>query len=192
MSTAYKICYCIAYPIFRLLYPCRFFGGENIPEGPAIVCANHSNLVDPILIAFAFGHKRQLFFMAKAELFRIPLLKTILKWIGVFPISRGESDINSIRTAIRHLKNGHQIMMFPEGTRVGVTDAVSAKNGAVRIAIKLKVPVLPIYITSDKKALRLSKLVIGKPYSPLAPEDKGYAQLSDELMKEIYALGSIH
>ena len=192
MSTAYKICYCLAYPIFRPLYPCSFSGAENIPEGPVIVCANHSNLVDPILIAFAFGLKRQLFFMAKAELFRIPLLKSILKWIGVFPISRGESDINSIRTAIKHLKNGRQIMMFPEGTRVGVTDAVSAKNGAVRIAIKLKVPLLPIYITSNKKAFRLSKLAIGKPYSPLAPEDKDYAHLSDELMEEIYALGSDH
>ena len=190
MSTFYKICFFIAFPIFGLTFPCKYYGKENIPDGPIIVCANHSNFVDPILIAFAFGHKRQLFFMAKSELFKIPVLNCILKALGVFPVTRGESDINSIRTSIKHLKDGHQIMMFPEGTRVGIADSVAAKNGAVRIATKLNVPILPVYITSDKRLFHWSKLVIGEPYTLQVPEDKNYTSLSNELMEKIRALRS--
>ncbi len=188
MSTAYKICWFIAYPVFGLLFPCKYYGKKNIPNEPVIVCANHSNFVDPILVAFAFGHGRQLFFMAKAELFRIPVLSGILRMLGAFPVSRGESDINSIRTSIKHLKSGHQIMMFPEGTRVGIADSVAAKNGAVRIATKMNVKILPVYITAGKKVFRRSKLVIGEPYAPQMPEDKDFKHVSNELMSKIYAL----
>ena len=188
MSTAYKILWNIAYPIFGFLFPCRYYGKENIPDGPVIVCANHSNFVDPILVSFAFGASRQLYFMAKAELFKVPILNGILKIIGAFPISRGETDINSIRTAMRHLKEGHRIMMFPEGTRVGLKDSVAAKNGAVRISTKMKAPILPIYITPGKKVFHSAKLVIGKPFSFTVPEDKNYAPLSSELMEKIRIL----
>lgn len=192
MRAAYLFYYIIAYPIARLILPCRFFGRENIPDGPLLVCANHSSLLDPVLIAVAFGRKRQLFFMAKAELFKIPLFSAILKSIGVFPINREETDISSIRTAIKHLKDGHQIMMFPEGTRVGDNDSVPAKSGAVRIAMKMKAPILPIYITAGKKLFRSSKVVIGMPYTLQAPQDKNYCPLADELMERIQALEPTH
>ena len=188
MGIAYAIYYRIAYTIARLILPCRFFGRENIPEGPLVICANHSSLLDPVLIAIAFGRKRQLFFMAKAELFDIPVFSTILKSIGVFPINREETDISSIRTAIKHLKNNEQVMMFPEGTRVGDKDSVAAKSGAVRIATKMKAPILPIYLTKGKKLFRFSQVIIGTPYTLQAPQDKDYCPLADELMEKIQAL----
>jgi len=188
MSAVYLICYLIVYPLVHLIFPCRFFGRANIPEGPAIVCANHSNLIDPVLIAFAFGCRRRLFFMAKAELFRVPVLGTFFRMLGAFPVVRGETDIGAIRTAMRHLRNGRQIMMFPEGTRVSESELVAAKSGAVRIATKLKVPVLPIYISTRKKAFHCSKLVIGEPYMLEAPEDKDYAPAAQALMDSIHAL----
>ena len=188
MGIAYAIYYRIAYPIGRLIMPCRFLGRENIPDGPLVVCANHSSLLDPVLIAFAFGRKRQLFFMAKAELFDIPIFSTILKSIGVFPINREETDISSIRTAIKHLKSNEQVMMFPEGTRVGDNDSVAAKSGAVRIATKMKAPILPIYLTKGKKLFHFSRVIIGTPYLLQAPPDKDYSPLADELMEKIQAL----
>jgi 1-acyl-sn-glycerol-3-phosphate acyltransferases len=188
MRIAYAIYYLIAYPFVRFIFPCRFIGLENIPQGPLIVCANHTSLMDPVQIAIAFGIKRQLFFMAKAELFKIPVFGAILKSAGVFPIVRGETDITSIRTAIKRLKSGHQIMMFPEGTRVSEDELVAAKSGAVRIATKLKVPVLPIFISSGKKAFRCAKLVIGEPYMMENPVNKNYEPLSNELMGKIHAL----
>lgn len=188
MKFAYVFWYMLLFPLAKLIVPCIVKGRENIPDGPVIVCANHTNILDPVLIAYAFGHKRQLFFMAKAELFKIPIVGSIFKTVGVFPIVRGETDINSIRTAMRHLKNGEQIMMFPEGTRVKEEDLVAAKSGAVRIAIKMKVPVLPVHLSKGKKAFHQSKLIIGEPYMLQAPADKNYAPLISELMDKIHAL----
>ncbi|MEA4896324.1 MAG: lysophospholipid acyltransferase family protein [Oscillospiraceae bacterium] len=188
MRAAYVFWYMILYPLAKLIVPCAVKGRENIPHGAAIVCANHTNILDPVLIAYAFGHKRQLFFMAKAELFKIPIVGGIFKTVGVFPIVRGETDINSIRTAMKHLKKGRQIMMFPEGTRVREDEAVAAKSGAVRIALKLKVPLLPVHLSKGKKAFQQSRLVIGEPYMLQQPEEKDYAPLIDELMDKIHAL----
>ena len=117
MKFAYVFWYMLLFPLAKLIVPCIVKGRENIPDGPVIVCANHTNILDPVLIAYAFGHKRQLFFMAKAELFKIPIVGSIFKTVGVFPIVRGETDINSIRTAMRHLKNGEQIIGLFESIR---------------------------------------------------------------------------
>lgn len=191
MKVAYFIYYIIAYPWIRLIFPCRFVGKENITNGPLIVCANHSDYLDAVQLAIAFGSRRQLFFMAKAEFFKVPVVRTIFKLAGVFPIDREEADITAIRTTINHLKDGHIIMMFPEGKRVSESDSIAAKSGAVRIASKLKVPILPIYIAKNKKAFRVAKLVVGKPYTPEAPKNKDYTQLSDDLLNRIYALEPI-
>ena len=188
MSFPYSFYYIIAYPFIRLFFPCRFYGKENIPQGPVIICANHSSLIDPVFIAIAFGAKRQLFFMAKAELFKMPVIGGFLRSAGVFPVERGETDIGAIRTAMKHLKNGKQIMMFPEGTRVSENDSIAAKSGAVRIAAKLQVPVLPIFISTNKRALHISKVVIGKPYELESPKGKDYTILADELMQKIHSL----
>ena len=192
MRSVYLIYYIILYPIARLLLPCSVFGRENIPAGPLVICANHTSLLDPVLIGYAFGRKRQLFFMAKAELFKVPVLGAFLRSIGVFPINREDTDISSIRTAMKHLKNGQQIMMFPEGTRVGDNDLVPAKTGAVRIAAKMKAPILPIYITPGKKLFHSSKVVIGAPYNIEAPAEKNYLPLADELMGKIQSLEPKH
>ncbi len=191
MKIAYLIYYILVYPFAKLVFPCRFIGKENITDGPLIVCADHSDYLDAVLLAMAFGSGRQLFFMAKAEFFQVPVVRKIFIWGGAFPIERGEADIAAIRTTINHLKNGHIIMIFPEGTRVSESESVDAKNGAVRIASKLKVPIMPIYISKNKKAFHRSKLVVGKPYTPEAPKNKDYTQLSDELLNRIYELESV-
>jgi len=191
MKFPYALYYLIVYPFVRLIFPCRFKGRDNIPDGPLIVCANHSSLLDPVFVAFAFTSKRQLFFMAKAELFKIPVLKSILSSGGVFPVERGETDISAIRTAMRHLKNGEQIMMFPEGTRVSENEQVAAKSGAVRIATKLNVPILPVFISTNKRAFHMSKLVIGKSFYLDSPDGKDFTGLSDTLMTKINELESM-
>ncbi|MDR1131858.1 MAG: 1-acyl-sn-glycerol-3-phosphate acyltransferase [Oscillospiraceae bacterium] len=188
MNAVYTICFFIAYPIVRLLFPCRFYGTRNIPAGPAIVCANHSSFIDPVLIALAFGHRRPLHFMAKAELFRVIPFRGLLRALGAFPIERGEPDIGAVRTAVRHLKGGRKIMIFPEGTRVAEDESAAPKSGAVRIAAKLGAPVLPIYITTKKKALRCSRLIIGEPFKLHTPANKDYAPLAAELMDRILSL----
>lgn len=188
MKFWYRLFYTILFPLQKLIYPCRVSGRENIPEGAAIVCANHTSLIDPVLLGFAFGHKRQLFFMAKAELFDIPVVGALLRMIGVFPVSRGETDIVSIRTTMKHLKNGEKVMMFPEGTRVAAEETVEAKTGAVRIAAKMKVPIVPVFLTGNRKVFHVSKLVIGKLFFIEPPKDKNYEPMVKLLMDNIFTL----
>lgn len=188
--SAYAFWYSIVYPIAGLIFPCRYYGRENIPEGPVVICANHSSFIDPILIAFAFQRHRQIFFMSKAEIFKVPILGAVLRSIGSFPVHRGETDISAIRTAFGLLKSGRRVMIFPEGTRVKEKEPVDAKSGALRIAIKTKTPILPVYISRRKRIFSFSKLVIGKPYLPVEPRDKDYLALADELMEKINVLES--
>lgn len=188
-KVAYPVSFCIMYPIVKFLWPFRTKGMEHTPEGAALVCANHQSNLDPVLMAMSFGVKFPLRFMSKKELFDIPVLKQWLNSIGAFPINRGEADIAAIRTAMKYLKSGDKVMIFPEGTRVSPEDSIAAKTGAVRIAAKLKVPILPVYIESKHRVWHMSRIYVGEPYYPEAPHGKeDYAALSQELMDKIYAL----
>ena len=97
MSRLYTILYCIIWPFFNLVHPCKAIGRANIPEGGALVCANHTALNDPLFIVFAFRHKYQLHPMAKAEFMSIPVLGWLLKKAGVFAVERGKSDVGAIK-----------------------------------------------------------------------------------------------
>ena len=112
----------------------------SIPEGPAVVCGNHSNLVDPLLAAAAFGKRTFMHFIAKVELSTVPVIGWVLRKCGVCFVNRGESDIGAMRSMMRYLKRGDKIFIFPEGTRAGEDNMVDAKTGAVRLASKLQVP----------------------------------------------------
>lgn len=184
----YSLAVAVVKPIVRILYPMKITGTENIPDGAAIICANHSNYIDPVLIAIAFTSKYWIRFMAKIELFSIPVLKGILSRLGTFPVDRSNADVSSVRTAMRFLKSGEKIMIFPEGTRVSEDDAVAAKSGAVRMASKLKVPVVPIFITRKKVIFKKVELVIGAPYSITAAAGE-YDSAAEDLMCRIRQLG---
>jgi 1-acyl-sn-glycerol-3-phosphate acyltransferase len=185
---AYKFVYAVCFPFLWLLWHFRFTGRENIPEGAAIVCANHSNLTDPLFVAFGFTRKRHIHFMAKYELSQVPVLSFILRKIGVFFVKRGESDVTAIRNAMRYLKNGERIMMFPEGTRTSEDDAVAAKTGAIRLASKLGVPIVPVYIPRDKKLFRRLDIVIGEPYTIGKIGHDEFDEQANELMRRINTL----
>lgn len=175
-------------PFFRI----RFIGRENILPGPAVFCANHSSNFDPIFMAFASGIEHHFHFMAKAELFKIPVISSVLKAIGSFPVSRGQNDINAIKRALTYIKAGEKVVIFPEGTRKKTDEEGGAKRGAVRIADQMSVPVVPVYIPRNKKLLHTYTIVFGAPYSvnpenhKLSPDD--YSKKADELMAKITSL----
>lgn len=184
----YSVCRAILAPFYRF----RISGRDNIPEGAAIFCANHSCFIDPIFMCFALTKKRPLHFLAKAEIFKVPILRWILKRIGTFPVDRNTSDTASIRTSLRYLKAGERLGIFPEGTRVAEAYAVTAKRGAVRLADKTGAPLVPIYMPRNKRVFQTIDIIIGEPYyisseSKLTHED--YDKLSEVLMDKIEELG---
>ena len=137
---------------------------RSIPEGSALVCANHSKWLDPFLVVVAFGKQHHIHVMAKVELFRVPVLGFLLRKVESFPVDRGHNDVAAIRTSIKHLKNGEKLLIFPEGTRVSTDDAAIAKSGAVRLAARTGAPLVPMHIPRKKPIFRRLRLVIGEPY----------------------------
>jgi 1-acyl-sn-glycerol-3-phosphate acyltransferase len=167
-------------------------GKENIPETAGIVCSNHSSNIDPFLIAFAFGLKEQMHIIAKAELFKIPVISQILKKLGMISVNRGVLDAAAVKATMTYLKNGKKIVIFPEGTRVLKDDAIAAKTGAVKVAERAGIPIIPLFLPRKKPLFRKMTMVIGEPYYI---EKKGpkrtmenYTQLSDEMMEKIFEL----
>jgi len=171
-------------------YPTDITGMENIPEGPAIICANHSNFIDPVLIGEAFGPDHHIHFMAKEELMTKPILGKFIANLGSFGVERGSSTgIDAIRSTMKCVKSGDKVMIFPEGTRVEEDGMAYAKTGAVRMAAKLKVPIIPVYITRNKKFFRRCKLVIGVPMPVPTGSHEEYEAFAEYLMEHITELG---
>lgn len=183
----YNAIYSILKPVVSFVYPFNHVGRENIPEGPAIFCATHSHYVDPLLVAMAVGRKNMLRIMAKKELFKNPIVGRVFMNAGVIPVNRGENDIDAIRTAVKCLKNGDKVLIFPEGTRTP-NDNTKAKTGAVRIASKLGVPIVPVYVPRGKKAFGLVTIKIGQYYYVNAKTHEEYEAASEDLMRRILAL----
>lgn len=186
MNRYYLFIYGLLLPFLKLFYPRRQKARPALPEGAAIICANHSNLADPLLMAITFGKKHHLRFMAKIELSRIPLIGWLLRKAGVYFVDRGTNDLNAVKTSLSLLKKGEKICIFPEGTRVHADESVDAKNGAVRFAMRTGVPIVPVFITRDKKLFKKIDLVVGAPYT--VPKDGDMQELTEDLMHKIQAL----
>lgn len=134
------LCLAIAKLAFRL----HIEGQEFIPRtGPAILAANHVSYIDPIIIGIAI--QRPVRFMAKKELFRIPLLGWLLRQFGTFPINRYGTDLQAFKRATSLLEAGEIIAIFPEGTRGDGVNLRPAKPGIGLIAARTGAPVIPTF-----------------------------------------------
>ncbi len=133
---------------FIVLFRVEVNGIEKIPEGALIVCPNHISNWDPIILGAVMD--RQVRFMAKASLFKIPMLNLLIKTLGAFPVHRGAADPAAIKTAISHLKNGDAVGVFPQGKRyIGTEpDATEFKSGVGMIAYRSGADVLPVSVKS--------------------------------------------
>jgi len=162
-----KIIYFLAYYImnlyFKLIRRWEVKGRSNLPEdGSLIVMANHISGFDPPIVGCVLN--RQVFFMAKEELFKNSFWGWFFRKIGVFPVRRGKPDLSAIKRALRILKSGNVLGLFPEGTRHEPGNMGKVKLGAVMLALKSESPILPIGIKNVKNNKRL-KVSIGKPFT---------------------------
>lgn len=196
----FKIAYYLVLICLYPFYQYRFEGREHLPEGACVLCANHSTNSDAVFLVLANGKKGDYGFMAKEELFHVPVLRHIIRWLHAFPVKRGVEggDMHAIKTGFSILRSGKKLLMFPEGTRVknGVSvrsgKPVQAKVGAVLFAMRSGTPLVPVYISEGRKLFRRNLVRIGEPYYPKCaakkPPPEDYQQLTRELMEKIYGL----
>lgn len=174
-------------------------GSENVPEkGGVIVAANHVSYLDPPVIGAAL--KRRPTYIAKHELFNIPLLGTFIKLFSL-PVNREKPQPSTIKEAVRRLKQGELIVMFPEGGRSADGNFLDAKRGVGMIAAISRMPIVPALIKGTEKALpvgakflRLTKIevIFGKPIEIETSEtDKHYQErISKDILEVIKKLNS--
>tara|TARA_A100001388_G_scaffold201195_1_gene152307 strand:- start:875 stop:1495 length:621 start_codon:yes stop_codon:yes gene_type:complete len=164
----------IVLPVYKFLFRGHLIGRENIPQKDSfIMVSNHGSLLDPPLLGHALG--RNISFMAKAELFKIPVLGLIIKACGAYPVKRGIADKNTIQIACKKLSNNNCIGIFIDGTRQKNGQVNKPKQGAALLAFKNQKLLLPVAIVNSHRLIRFkffipcfSKIVIkvGKPVQP--------------------------
>ena len=194
----YRVIATISVPILRGAFRLRTTGIENVPaDGGLVLAANHNSNFDPWPLGVPLFPRRFLRFMGKSELFWYPL-GAVIGAAGAFPVRRGEKDLEAIETAVELCREGHAVVMFPEGTRrkKGLVKKHEAKahTGAARIALEAGVPLVPAAIKGTDRLVRFAALSVA--YGPPIPLDDlrdqdvrdGATVATDRLMAEIERL----
>src|SRR5687768_2992983 len=144
--------------IFRTFWPLRVVGAEHVPkEGAAVVVSNHLSMVDPFVVSY--GAHRMVSFMAKEELFGVPFVGLLIRKLGAFPVDRSRQDATSLRVALTVLRGGELLGMFPEGTRSNTGEMQEMRTGAVRLASKTGMPIIPTAVVNTDRALPRGKFI---------------------------------
>jgi 1-acyl-sn-glycerol-3-phosphate acyltransferase len=147
----YAVCKPVALALMRLLFRVQAHGTEHIPtEGPVLLVANHSSVLDPPLVGGVCP--RQLTFLAKAELFQVPGFGGFIRRLGAQPLRREGADPSALRTAQRVLAEGKALLVFPEGTRGPEGVLREPKLGAALLAVQSGATVIPTYVSGSGRA----------------------------------------
>ncbi len=170
---------------FNLLYPCTVHGKENIPkDGACVLVCNHYRAIDCGFISNAYN--KDVYFLAKKELFKNKLYSKILTSYGAIPIDRDKPEIKSMLKTIKILKEGHKLVIFPEGTRNKVNnELMPLKSGTSVFAVHAKCPVVPLMLSGKAKLFRRTHLIVGEPFEFAEFYDKKITEENLEKMDEI-------
>lgn len=146
------LCWLVVVPVYRLLLRGRTVGLANVPrQGGLVVVANHGSDLDPPILACTL--RRPVAFMAKEELFRVPLLGPIIRSCGAYPVARGAGDRQALRTACARVEEGWATGVFLDGTRQADGRVNRPQHGAALLAARMGVPLLPVAIINSHRAL---------------------------------------
>lgn len=177
-NAIYAFCARAIWAAFHIVYRCDFRGTEKLPPRgqKVLICSNHISALDPLLLAISVM-KRQVFYMAKAELFRNPALSWLLHQLGAFPVERGTGGADALAEARRNLEDGRAVGIFIEGTRSKTGELLKPKIGAATLAYQTQTPVLPVCITTkDCKGPKLFGRVIITFGDVIYPEEFGMTE----------------
>ena len=180
-------------PLIRIVMPTMVKGVENLPKSGAMLCPNHSSNWDPVLVFISLPGDYNLRTMAKHTLFNVPVLGWIIEKLGGFPVDRGSMDIQAVKTAMQAVKDGGNLMIFPEGQRVSAEGEVEAKGGVAVIGVRTGATMIPVFVDGEKKPFHRTRIIFGDPYEPVYTGRHGTSEemqkIADDLLAQAYALG---
>jgi 1-acyl-sn-glycerol-3-phosphate acyltransferase len=190
----------IVAPMLHTYFRGLIHGMENIPaEDPLIIVSNHASNYDPPIISNCV--RRPVAYMAKEELFQIPIFKKTIELCGAYPVNRGSPDRQAIRSAMKFLDEGWAVGLFLEGTRTPTGRITNPKRGAALIAAKAKVPLLPVCLWGTQEiekngiiprpvpiTIRIGKL-IDAPTSTDKDELEAITQKCADMINSLHDLG---
>ena len=158
----YRFLRCVSYPFLSLIYPTTVINKEKFSTESAIVCCNHYASSDVLVVASKLM-KKELNVLAKAELFKSKFFSWFLTKMGAIKVNRGTPEVSVHKEILRRLKNGSQILIFPEGTRnlEGTHEMAEFKSGAGVYALKAKVPIIPLMFHHQSKPYHRNYLIVG-------------------------------
>ncbi len=190
----YSFCRLVLIFLLKVFFGLRVSGLSNVPVNAGFILAsNHTSNLDPMILGAACN--RPLNFMAKEDLFRIPVFGRLIPIVGAFPVKRDYVDISAIREAISRLKKGRALVIFPEGTRSQNRENTQGQPGIGLLSNKSNCAILPAFISGADKALpRGSKLIrpakisvrFGKPMR--FESSLSYELVAKQVMNGIFAL----
>lgn len=194
----YTIIRSTAIVLFKILFRFKVYGRENLPEkGPFIIASNHLSFLDPVALGAACPKK--ISFLAREELFKLGLFSKLISAVGAFSVRKEAGDAEAIKEAIRKLKEGNVLALFPEGTRSRNGSLREAQGGVGLLAMKADVPIIPTLIEGSNKALppdakfihfkkvgvRFGKPIILDKEERYEPKKETYLKIASQVMEEI-------
>lgn len=193
----YLFKFTVVNPVLRLYFRGRVVGSDHVPKaGPLIVVANHASDFDPPLLSCAV--RRPVSYMAKEELFQVPVLNQAIRLYGAYPVKRGSADRSAIREALKQLDQGWAVGIFLQGTRTQDGRIPDPKIGAALIAAKAQAPLLPVSLWGSHRVFKKGSPVprpvpltirIGEPIAPPASTKRQeLEQVTDSCAEVIHRL----
>ena len=168
-------------PVFYLLRPFRYYGNRKVKDGACIYMSNHYGLMDPAYVAATTWEG--IHFVGKREIFESPILGAIARKAKAISVNRDGNDVRGLLDCFKCLKNGEKICIYPEGTRNKTGgEMLPFQHGAAVMAIKCKVPIIPLVIYKKPKFFRCTHILIGEPMELSQYYDK---KLSDEELNAV-------
>lgn len=193
MKFWYRLCWWIVRIGFFFWHPSfRVTGRELLPLGRAVFCANHSGMADPLWVLLALNGTKILRIMAKSELRRIPFIGWVMEKFDIIFVRRGQHDDKAYDRCVQALQNDEQMLVFIEGTRCNADKHVRARTGAIRMALETNSPIVPVFVTRNRKPFCPVRVCFGEAYLPgnISTEDHAAMQkAADEALRRIYRLG---
>lgn len=184
-------------PMLGLYFRGRVYGADQVPKsGGLVVVANHASDFDPPLLSAAL--RRPVSYMAKEELFEVPVLSQAIRLYGAYPVKRGSADRSAIRAALKQIDQGWAVGIFLQGTRTPDSRISDPKIGAALIAAKAQVPLLPVSLWGTHRIFKKGSAIprsvpltirIGAPIAPPSSTDRsGLEAVTTRCATEIHRL----